>query len=83
MGQTVEGTLGQDGIVEEGDPLLDGPVGGDDGGASAVPLNDDLVEVAGLLGIKAAEAKVEAAEKTMAGDAPATDAPAGDTVEEG
>jgi len=58
MGEAVEGTLGQDGIVEEGDPLLDGPVGGDDGGAPAVALDDDLVEVAGLLGVEAAQPKV-------------------------
>lgn len=58
VGQAVEGALGQDGIVEERDPLLDGPVGGNDGGASPVTLDDDLVEVAGLLGVEAAEPKI-------------------------
>ena len=58
MGEAVEGTLGEDGIVEKGDPFLDGPVGGNDGGASAMTLDDDLVEVAGLLGIEAAQSKI-------------------------
>jgi len=58
VGEAIEGALGQDGIVEEGDPFLDGPVGGDDGGAPAMTLDDHLVEVAGLLGIEAAESEV-------------------------
>jgi hypothetical protein len=58
VGEAVEGALGQDGIVEERDPLLDGPVGSDDGGASPVTLDDDLVEVAGLLGVEASEPEV-------------------------
>jgi hypothetical protein len=58
VGEAVQRALSQDGIVEERDPLLDGPVGGNDGGASPVTLDDDLVEVAGLLGIEAAEPKV-------------------------
>jgi hypothetical protein len=58
MGEAIEGTLGQDRVVEEGDPLLDGPVGGDDGRGAAMALDDDLVEVAGLLGVEAAKSKV-------------------------
>jgi hypothetical protein len=46
---------GQDGVVEEGDPLLDGPVGGSDGGGAVVAFDDDLVEVAGLLGVEPPE----------------------------
>jgi hypothetical protein len=58
MGKAIESTLGEDRVVEEGDPLLDGPVGGDDGRGAAVPLDDNLVEVAGLLRVEAAESKV-------------------------
>jgi hypothetical protein len=58
VGEAVEGALGQDGVIEEGGPFVDGPVGGDDGGGAAVALDDDLVEVAGLLGVEAAEAEV-------------------------
>jgi hypothetical protein len=58
VGEAVEGTLDQDGVIEEGGPLVDSPVGGDDGGGAAVALDDDLVEVAGVLGIEAAQAEV-------------------------
>ena len=58
VGEAVEGALGQDGIIEEGDPLVDYAVGCDDGGRAAVALDDDLIEVAGLLGIEAAQAEV-------------------------
>jgi hypothetical protein len=58
VGEAIQGGLGQDGIIEEGDPFLNGPVGGDDGGASPVTLDDDLIEVAGLLGAETTEPEV-------------------------
>lgn len=58
MGEAVEGALRQDGIVEERDPLVDGPVGGHDRGRSAVALEDDLVEVARLPRVETAQAEV-------------------------
>jgi hypothetical protein len=58
VSETVECALGEDGIIEEGNPLFDGAVGGDDGRSSPVSLNDDLIEVAGLLSIEAAESEV-------------------------
>ena len=56
--ESVEGALSEDGVVEERDPLVDGAVGGDEGRGPAVTLDDDLVEVAGLLSVEAAEAEV-------------------------
>ena len=50
--ESVEGTLSEDGVIEEGDPFFDGAVGGEDGGAASVSFEDDLVEVAGLLVIE-------------------------------
>lgn len=58
MREPVDGALGENGVVEERDPLVDGAVTGDDGGGAAVALEDDLVEVAGLLGIEAPQAEV-------------------------
>jgi hypothetical protein len=58
VGEAVECALGEDGIIEEWDPLVDGPVGGDDGGGAAVALDDDLVEVAGLLGVESPKTEV-------------------------
>jgi hypothetical protein len=49
---------GEDRIVEERDPLVDRPVRGDDGRGAAVPFEDDLVEVARLLGVEPAESEV-------------------------
>ena len=58
MGESVEGALGEDRVVEERDPLVDGAVAGDDGRGAPVPLEDDLVEVARLAGIEATQAEV-------------------------
>jgi hypothetical protein len=56
--EAIEGALGEDGIVKERDPLVDGAVRCDDGGAAAMALDDDFVEVAGLLGIEPPESEV-------------------------
>jgi hypothetical protein len=50
VGETVQGTIGEDRVVEERDRFLDGAVARDDGGGVAVPLDENAVEVAGLLG---------------------------------
>ena len=58
MGEAVEGAVGEDGIVEEGDPLIDGAIARDDGGGAPVPLHEDIVEIAGLLGGELAQPEV-------------------------
>ena len=58
MRKAIERALRQDRIVEERDPLLDGPVAGDDGRCSAVALEDHLVEIARLLGRESPQAEV-------------------------
>ena len=58
MGEAIEGALGEDGIVEESDPLVDGAVAGDDGGGASVSFEDHLVEVTRLLGGEAPQAEV-------------------------
>jgi len=58
VGEPIERTLGQDRIVEERDPLLDGPIAGNDRRGPSVALEDHLVEVVGLLGREPAQAEV-------------------------
>ena len=49
VGEAIEGALGEDRVIEEGDPLVDTAVGCDDRGAATVTLDNDLIEVTGLL----------------------------------
>ena len=49
VGEPVEGAVAQDGVVEEAEPLVDSPVGGDDEAGGTMPGDDQLVEVYGLL----------------------------------
>src|SRR5262245_43452335 len=49
MGEPIEGTVGQDGIVEEGHPFLDRAVAGDHSRGMTVAFDQDIVQVAGLL----------------------------------
>ena len=58
MGEAIEGALGEDGIVEESDPLVDGAVAGDDGRGASVAFEDYLVEVTRLLGGKTPQSEV-------------------------
>src|SRR5258708_15084874 len=46
-GEPVDGGLGEEVVVHEGEPFVGGAVGGDDGGVLAVPGDGELVEVAG------------------------------------
>ena len=58
VGQPVQSALGQDGIIEERDPLLHCPVARKDGGGSSMALDDDLVDVTGLGGVQPSKAKI-------------------------
>ncbi len=49
VGEPVEGAVAEDGVVEEPEPLVDSPVGGDDEAGGTMPGDDQLVEVYGLL----------------------------------
>ena len=49
IGETVEGAVSQDGVVEESKPLVDSPVGRDNEAGGTMPGDDQLVEVYGLL----------------------------------
>ncbi len=61
--QTVEDRLGQDRVGEELMPVPRRPVGNDDGRASPVTLEEELVEVFRLLGRQAPQAEVVEDEK--------------------
>ena len=50
MREAIEGAVGEDRVVEEGDPFVDGPIARDDGRRATVPFDEHVVEVAGLLG---------------------------------
>jgi hypothetical protein len=58
VGEPVDGALGKHGVLEQRDPFVDGAIASQDGGSSAVPLQDDFVEVAGLLGVEAAKGEI-------------------------
>ena len=58
MGETVQGAVRQDRIIEQSDPFVDRPVTGEDRGGPPVPLDEDIVEVARLLGGELAQAEV-------------------------
>ena len=58
VGEAVDRTVRQDRIVEERDPLIDGPIRGESRGRTAVPFEDDFVEVMGLRSVEPAESEV-------------------------
>ena len=49
VGQAVQGAVAEDGIVEEAEPFFDGPVAGDDEAGGPVAVEDEFVEIGGLL----------------------------------
>ena len=57
-GETVDGTLGTDGIGEGGEPFVGSAVRSHDDGAGTVALGEDLVGVAAFLGVHGIEAEV-------------------------
>ena len=64
VGQPVQGAVAQDGIIEEAEPFLHGPIAGDDGAGDPVSADDQLVEVGGLLSRKPVQAQVVQDEQT-------------------
>ena len=50
VGQAVEGAVAEDGVVEEAEPFVHGPVAGDDEAGRPMAIEDQLVEIGGLLG---------------------------------
>ena len=50
VGQAIKGAVAQYGILEETQPLVHGPVAGDHEAGGPVPVEDQLVQVSGLLG---------------------------------
>jgi hypothetical protein len=46
VSEAVQGAIGEDGIIEAGDPLLDGAVARDERRGPAMTLDEDIVEVA-------------------------------------
>lgn len=66
--QPVHGGGGQEGIAEEGVPLGDVAVGGNDGGGLFVALADDVGQVHGLVVGERTEAEIVNDEETRAGE---------------
>ena len=58
VGQPVQGAVAQDGVIEEAQPFVHGPVAGDDEARCSVPIEDEFVEVGGLLSGQAMETQV-------------------------
>ena len=58
MSQPIQGTLSEDRIIEQRYPFLDGSVAGEDGRSPLVTLDDDLVDVTGLNGVKPTQGEV-------------------------
>ena len=58
MGEAVQGALRQNRVFEQRDPFLHRPITGQNGRRAAVPLDDDLVDVAGLQRVQATQAEV-------------------------
>ena len=48
VGQTVKSALSKNRVIEQRNPLVDVSIGGEDGGGTAVALDDDFVDVVGL-----------------------------------
>ena len=55
VGQAVQRAVAQDGVIEETQPFVHGPVAGDDEAGRPMPIEDEFVEVGGLLGGQAME----------------------------
>jgi hypothetical protein len=58
MGEAVESAVGEDGVIEERDPLVHGAVTRDHSRGAAVALDEDIVEVTGLLGRELPQAEI-------------------------
>ena len=58
VGQAIQRAVAQDGVIEETQPFVHGPVAGDDEAGRPMPIEDEFVEVGGLLGGQAMETQV-------------------------
>jgi len=58
MDQAVEDSVGVGGVADQWVPLIDGDLAGDDGGAVAVAVLEDLQEVVAGRGVERLEAPV-------------------------
>ena len=58
VGQAIEGAIAQDGVVKEAQPFVHGPVAGYDETGRPMPIEDQLVEIGGLLGGEPVQAEV-------------------------
>ena len=58
IGQPVQSTVPENGVIEEAEPSLHAAVAGDDEAGYPMSADDQLVEVGGLLGSEAVEAQV-------------------------
>ena len=54
VGQAVQGAVTEDGVIEEAEPFLHGPIAGDDEAGDPVSVDGQLIEVGGLLSGEAA-----------------------------
>ena len=67
--QAIHGGAGEERVAEESVQLVDGAVGGQQGGGVLVALADDLVEVDGFVAREGAQAEVVEDEKVGGGEA--------------
>ena len=58
VGEAIERAVGEDRIVEEGHPLVHRAIARDHGGGVLISLDEDIVEVAGLLGGELAQPEI-------------------------
>ena len=58
VGQPVQRAVAQNGVVKEAQPPVHGPVAGDDEAGRPVPVEDEFVEVGGLLRSEPVQAQV-------------------------
>ena len=59
IGQPVQGAVTQDGVIEEAEPFLHGPIAGYDAAGYPVSADDQLVEVGRLLGGEPVEVQAD------------------------
>ena len=58
VGQAVEGAVTEDGVLEESQPLVHGPVAGHHEAGGPVAVEDQFIEIGGLLGGEAVQSQV-------------------------
>ena len=58
VGQPVQGAVAEDRIVEQAEPFVHGPVAGDDEAGRPVAVEDEFVEIGGLLCGEAVQSQV-------------------------